>query len=231
MIWPIKRFGGKQPYDTVNMTLITPHTAGNDDTGYWKNLEWNKAIEAGMKVSGTPYSGKFDFHQDPNGLAHHPHGGTQRQSPGLCRLPQQGRSPGWPGWHLHARQRHANRLVDKLGWGLALLVLIGVLGHGALRCVSWQDSRSNKMTERVYLFKGFERFWHWSQAALIIFMLLTGFEIHGTYANFGFERAVNYHTLLRRGLWWGCGCLPSSGMSPRANGASTYPPPTRCWPS
>ena len=61
LIWPIKRFGGKQPYDTVNKTLITPHTAGNDDTGYWKNLEWDKAIEAGMKVSGTPYSGKFDF--------------------------------------------------------------------------------------------------------------------------------------------------------------------------
>jgi thiosulfate reductase cytochrome b subunit len=51
------------------------------------------------------------------------------------------------------------------------------------------------MTERVYLFKGFERFWHWAQAALIIFMLLTGFEIHGTYANFGFEKAVNYHTI------------------------------------
>ncbi len=29
------------------------------------------------------------------------------------------------------------------------------------------------MTERVYLFKGFERFWHWSQAALIIFMMVT----------------------------------------------------------
>jgi thiosulfate reductase cytochrome b subunit len=51
------------------------------------------------------------------------------------------------------------------------------------------------MTERVYLFKGFERFWHWAQAALILFMMLTGFEIHGTYANFGFERAVNYHTI------------------------------------
>lgn len=51
------------------------------------------------------------------------------------------------------------------------------------------------MTERVYIFKAFERFWHWSQAALIIFLLLTGFEIHGSYANFGFERAVNYHTL------------------------------------
>lgn len=57
---------------------------------------------------------------------------------------------------------------------------------------------------RVYLFKGFERFWHWSQAALIIFMLLTGFEVHGTYSVFGFEKAVNFHTLAAWtlvGLW------------------------------
>ncbi len=47
---------------------------------------------------------------------------------------------------------------------------------------------------RVYLFKPFERFWHWCQAVLIIFMLLTGFEVHGTYQLFGFEKAVNYHT-------------------------------------
>jgi thiosulfate reductase cytochrome b subunit len=60
------------------------------------------------------------------------------------------------------------------------------------------------MTERVYLFKAFERFWHWTQAALIIFMLLTGFEIHGSYAAFGFERAVNLHTIAAWslvGLW------------------------------
>lgn len=60
------------------------------------------------------------------------------------------------------------------------------------------------MSERIYLFKGFERFWHWSQAALIMFMLLTGFEIHGSYALFGFALAVSYHgiaawTLV--GLW------------------------------
>jgi thiosulfate reductase cytochrome b subunit len=60
------------------------------------------------------------------------------------------------------------------------------------------------MTERIYIFKAFERIWHWSQAALIIFMMLTGFEIHGTYSNFGFERAVNYHTIAAWslvGLW------------------------------
>ena len=57
---------------------------------------------------------------------------------------------------------------------------------------------------RVYLFKPFERFWHWCQAALIIFMLLTGFEVHGTYSIFGFEKAVNYHTIAAWtlvGLW------------------------------
>ncbi|WP_394756375.1 cytochrome b/b6 domain-containing protein [Rhodoferax sp.] len=57
---------------------------------------------------------------------------------------------------------------------------------------------------RVYLFKPFERFWHWCQAALIIFMLLTGFEVHGTYSIFGFEKAVGYHTIAAWtlvGLW------------------------------
>jgi thiosulfate reductase cytochrome b subunit len=51
------------------------------------------------------------------------------------------------------------------------------------------------MSERIYLFKGFERFWHWSQAALILFMLFSGFEVHGTYRVLGFERAVQLHTL------------------------------------
>jgi thiosulfate reductase cytochrome b subunit len=47
---------------------------------------------------------------------------------------------------------------------------------------------------RVYLFKRFERFWHWTQAALIIFMGFTGFEIHGTYKVLGFAKAQNLHT-------------------------------------
>ena len=44
--------------------------------------------------------------------------------------------------------------------------------------------------ERIYIFKRFERFWHWAQAALIMFMMLTGFEIHGAYDIFGFEPAT-----------------------------------------
>ena len=60
------------------------------------------------------------------------------------------------------------------------------------------------MTERIYLFKGFERFWHWTQAALILFMLGSGFEIHGTYTLLGFSKAVSYHACAAWalvGLW------------------------------
>lgn len=47
---------------------------------------------------------------------------------------------------------------------------------------------------RVYIFNRFERFWHWTQAALIITMLLTGFEVHGTYQWLHWEKAAHLHT-------------------------------------
>ena len=58
--------------------------------------------------------------------------------------------------------------------------------------------------ERIYIFKRFERFWHWAQAALIIIMGVTGFEIHGTYRWLGFEQAGEIHTTaawILIGLW------------------------------
>jgi thiosulfate reductase cytochrome b subunit len=47
--------------------------------------------------------------------------------------------------------------------------------------------------KRTYVYKGFERFWHWTQAALIIFLAFTGFEVHGTYNVLGFEHATRFH--------------------------------------
>lgn len=57
---------------------------------------------------------------------------------------------------------------------------------------------------RVYVFERFERFWHWAQAALIITMLLTGFEVHGTYQLLGWGKSANLHTTAAwalMGLW------------------------------
>ncbi len=49
--------------------------------------------------------------------------------------------------------------------------------------------------EKVYIYDTFNRIWHWSQAALIIFLMITGFEIHGTYTFFGYETAVQWHNI------------------------------------
>ncbi|MCG8580353.1 MAG: cytochrome b/b6 domain-containing protein [Bacteroidales bacterium] len=49
--------------------------------------------------------------------------------------------------------------------------------------------------KQVYIYKQFERFWHWSQAALILFLALTGFEIHGSFSLLGFEKAVLFHSI------------------------------------
>ena len=49
------------------------------------------------------------------------------------------------------------------------------------------------MSVKVMIFKHFERFWHWTQAALIIMLLISGFEVHGSYTLLGFEDAVTTH--------------------------------------
>ncbi len=47
--------------------------------------------------------------------------------------------------------------------------------------------------KKVYIYRRFERFWHWTQTLLILTLALTGFEIHGTYHLMGFEKAVLVH--------------------------------------
>jgi thiosulfate reductase cytochrome b subunit len=44
-----------------------------------------------------------------------------------------------------------------------------------------------------YIYSGFNRFWHWTQATLIFFLAATGFEIHGSLRFFGYANAVQYH--------------------------------------
>lgn len=51
------------------------------------------------------------------------------------------------------------------------------------------------MKNQAYIYRSFERFWHWTQAALIFFLGFTGFEIHGSISFFGYQNAVKYHNI------------------------------------
>lgn len=56
-IYPFKVHRGKQISDAVYRYLITPKLLD----GYWKDANWEKAAEEGMKTSGLKYSGKYKF--------------------------------------------------------------------------------------------------------------------------------------------------------------------------
>lgn len=47
--------------------------------------------------------------------------------------------------------------------------------------------------KRIYIYRRFERFWHWTHALLVILLGMTGFEVHGSFEFFGYENAVKYH--------------------------------------
>lgn len=53
---------------------------------------------------------------------------------------------------------------------------------------------------REYVYPAFGRFWHWTQALLILFLAVTGFEIHGSYRFFGYEAAVRLHNAAATGF-------------------------------
>ncbi len=52
------------------------------------------------------------------------------------------------------------------------------------------------MKERILFYTRFERFWHWAQALLIILLLITGFDIHGSFNILPFSEAVTLHNQL-----------------------------------
>ena len=135
-IWPIKVFRGKQPYDPVNSTLIVAHTSGHDDTGYWQNLDWNKAITAGMLSAGKPFSGKVGFIETKMSWPI-----THMVAPAQDALECQechkkdGRLEAID--DIYIPGRHARETLDFVSWGRSTLPLMGVLAHTSVRLFSF----------------------------------------------------------------------------------------------
>ncbi|MDP2793407.1 MAG: tetrathionate reductase family octaheme c-type cytochrome [Sulfurisoma sp.] len=132
LIWPMKVMRGKQPFDPVNKTLVMPHTAGNDDIGYWKNLNWEPAIADGMRNVGAPFSGKVDFLSTEMywPITHMVAPKEKAMACAECHSATS-RLAGLPGIYMPAHS--ARRWLDLIGWLLAAATFAGVLLHGGLR--------------------------------------------------------------------------------------------------
>lgn len=136
-IWPMKVHRGQQPYDTENKTLAVMHTFGNDDTALWTNYDMPKAIAEGMRVAGLPYSGKFAYVKTEMSwpITHMVAPKEDALTCAHCHKPG-GRLDQVEGIYIPGRDQ--NRLLDAAGFGIALLALLGVLGHGGLRYLAYR---------------------------------------------------------------------------------------------
>lgn len=56
-------------------------------------------------------------------------------------------------------------------------------------------SKKTSKTASVTIYTRYERFWHWSQAALIFTLAFSGFDLHGTFNVMSFGLAVKVHTI------------------------------------
>lgn len=133
-IWPVKVFRGKQPYDVGNNTLAVFHTAGKDDSAFWGNYDWDKAMAWGMKSMGVEYSGKMKFIKTEMSWPI-THMVAPKEDALECHQCHK------QGGRLHAIRdvympgRNNTPILDRLGFALALLALIGVLIHGGIRII------------------------------------------------------------------------------------------------
>ena len=134
-IWPVKVMRGKQPYDAGLNTLAVVHTAGEDGTAYWTNFDWDEALRTGMRARGVEYSGKFGFVETEMRWPI-THMVAPKEDALRCKQchTAEGRLEGIDGIYLPGRD--ANPLLDKLGFSLALLTLVGVLLHGLGRLIA-----------------------------------------------------------------------------------------------
>ena len=143
MIWPVKIFKGKQPYDVENKTLTINHLAGADDSAYWTNLDWNKALTAGMASVGKTFSGKYDF-IETRGMWPITHMVAPKEKAVPCQechtRSDDGRLHAITGIYMPGR--------DSKGWLdlLGGLMIVGAIGggvlHGVVRIVTRRKENS-----------------------------------------------------------------------------------------
>ena len=127
-IFPFKVHEGVQPYDKVHKTLLAPLLSGND--GYWKTLDWKRALSKGQQALDLPFSGEFDFVKTTYvfPLTHMVSPKDTVVSCEQCHVGRDGRLAELTGFYMPARDQW--RFLDTMGWVLVIGSLLGVVLHG-----------------------------------------------------------------------------------------------------
>ncbi len=134
-IYPFKRMHTIMPYDKGNNTLVYMHLWGDDEDALWGNYDFGKAIAAGMRKNGIPYSGEWGFIDTYSywPINHMVAPKEEALACGECHS-KNGRLKQLGGFYMPGAGR--TPLLDTLGLLAVLATLGGVFIHGILRAVT-----------------------------------------------------------------------------------------------
>ncbi len=137
-IIPLKIHNAKQPFDPVNKLLVYPKLY-SDTVGvgaFWKDFDFVKSAEVGMKEMNLPFSGQLSFiRTSMNWPINHMVSSKDKTVQCIeCHTNDNSRLEKLTDFYMPARDNSA--IVETAGLSLIILTLAGVVTHGILRLFS-----------------------------------------------------------------------------------------------
>lgn len=134
-IWPFKVMRSRQPYDVGHSVLALPHVFGKDDTSFWNNFDWPKALEAGMAAQPITFSGDYDFVETETywPITHMVAPKEDAVGCNECHT-KGGRLGALTDFYMPGRDTYP--WLSLIGWSLAGLTLLATIIHGLVRMIA-----------------------------------------------------------------------------------------------
>jgi octaheme c-type cytochrome (tetrathionate reductase family) len=137
-IIPVKIHTARQPYDPETKLLIQPklYAEKQGEGAFWKDFDWYKASEVGMKDVNLPFSGKISFiktkmYWPVNHMVSSKENTVKCKE---CHTQVNSRLAGINDFYMPARDH--NKIIEAMGNGILLFTFLGVLTHGIIRVIS-----------------------------------------------------------------------------------------------
>ena len=136
-IFPVKVMRTRQVFDPVNQMLVALKLFAPKpgEGAFWKDFEWVRAAEVGMKERGLPFSGQIAFIETQAywPLNHMVSPKEKALRCTECHTRQNSRIASLRDFYIPGRDYSPK--VESLGKWLLILTLFAVAGHGGLRIV------------------------------------------------------------------------------------------------
>ncbi|MGE5845783.1 MAG: tetrathionate reductase family octaheme c-type cytochrome, partial [Ignavibacteria bacterium] len=137
-IIPVKIHRAIQPFDPINKILIQPKLFADKkgEGAFWKDFDWKRASEAGMKEVNLPFSGNIAFLKTEMywPVNHMVSSKELSVSCTECHTRENSRLAGLKDFYMPGRDY--STAVEIIGVSIIIFTIAGVFMHGTIRFVS-----------------------------------------------------------------------------------------------